>query len=378
MSRAARAWIVALAWALIQAVAAPSAGAVPASGACGPEACEQMLALPDDAGSLRYFSSLPPGPGPTQALLVMHGHPRDAHRSLAAGMQAVSRAGRGDDTLVVAPLFQVAPDRAAHCHTPGEPAAQAGEALWTCSGWLEGGRSTGAHAIGSFAALDALLQELVRRWPGLRTITLAGFSAGAQVLQRSVGFSAAFADGRGPRLRYVIASPGSWLYLDALRPQLVRDGRAADWSACWAGHALAPGCTIRWAAPEAASQAACPGLDRWKYGLAAMPAHLQPLAAQVRSRWNAAELHYLAGALDDGPGPGRAAGLLDRSCGAQAQGPFRLQRAWAFADRDRALRAADAPPAGPPLTVVPGCAHDVVCVLGSAEAGALLFPPARP
>lgn len=150
-------------------------------------ACFVAFALPAGAGRMHYYTSRLPGaaqgPSPRSAIVVMHGHPRDANRSFDAALLAARRAGRLDDTLIAAPLFQVAEDRSARCRARGVPPPEAGDALWTCSSWLDGSPSQGAVPIGSFAALDALVAELVRQWPGLQTITLAGFSAGAQMLQ---------------------------------------------------------------------------------------------------------------------------------------------------------------------------------------------------
>ena len=53
-------------------------------------------------------------PQPRNALVVMHGHPRDAARTLQAAIDAAQDAG--DSSLLVAPLFQVPVKLAAHCH----------------------------------------------------------------------------------------------------------------------------------------------------------------------------------------------------------------------------------------------------------------------
>ena len=79
--------------------------------------------------------------------------------------------------------------------------------------WIEGGLDN-AGKTGSFNAMDNLLADMKRRWPSLQTITVAGFSAGAQFVQHYVGF----AHPPAVRLRYVVADPGSWLYFDHLRP----------------------------------------------------------------------------------------------------------------------------------------------------------------
>ncbi|WP_326543733.1 hypothetical protein [Pseudorhodoferax sp.] len=324
---------------------------VPCDRQAQPAGCLLRLALPQDAGQLAYYVSQRPGAAaPDTALLVMHGYPRDAAHSFNAGLAAVQGAGLHDRVLVVAPLFQVAADAAARCHTPGELPAQPGDALWRCGGWLAGEASSGPHPITSFAALDALVAELVRQWPGLRTVTLAGFSAGAQLLQHHAAFAADAP--AGVRLRHVVADPGTWLYFDPVRPQLQQGGQFV----------LQP--------PDAT---ACPRYDQWKYGVADLPAHLGDAAA-ARARYRAADLAYLAGALDSGPGPGNADKLLDHGCAAQLQGPYRLQRAQGYVAYEQQVLQ---PPRPRPLQVVPGCKHDVACVLPSAAARALLFDGTR-
>jgi hypothetical protein len=277
---------------------APAPGPVSAAASTDASACEhradaaclQSFNLPGDAGRLRYYASQAPGAGngamPRYALVVMHGHPRDANRSFEAG---------------------------------------------------------------------------------LRSVTLAGFSAGAQMLQHSVAFAA---DAPGSvTLRYVIADPGTWLYFDPVRPQPRIAGQSTDWAACGTGAAFPGACSFVFQAPPAAS--ACPGQDRWKYGLQALPGHLGRDAVTARSRYAAAQIDYLEGALDSSADKGAFYPILDKSCAAMLQGPFRLQRGRAFAAYEREVLAPQRPRR---FVVVPDCAHDVACVLPSMAARPLLFP----
>lgn len=336
------------------ATALASAGLAPLAVAAAPTGCEAVAATacyvgfePAGAGGrLNYYASRRPGSGPssaapTSALIAVHGHPRDATKTFDAALLAVQRAGRLGDTLVVAPVFQVDSARAANCRTDGVPAAQPGDLLWTCSSWPEGESASNGAGLASFAALDALVAELARQWPTLRTVTIAGFSAGAQMVQRAIGFAAA--PPAGVALRYVVADPGSWLYFDAFRPQPV-------------------------------GVSSCPAANRWKYGTEALPPHLGRNAAQARAQYAAADIHYLEGERDSNDAKGMAHRLLDTSCAAAAQGEFRLQRGLAYADYDRALLA---PSKQRQVTVVPGCAHDVACVFPSAAAREALFGAGR-
>ena len=331
---------------LFTAVLAACAWQAPAAAAAcqeqASEACYRSFDMADGGGALHYYASLPPGSAPARAVIAMHGHPRDANRTFDATLLAARKAGVLDDTLVVAPVFQVAAGESARCNAPGTPAAQDGDLLWTCASWLEGGRAANGARPTSFAAMDALVAELARRWPSLRGITIAGFSAGGQMVQHYIAFARPLA--RSPlTLRYLVSDPGTWLYFDPVRPQAV----SAD---------------------------ACPDFNRWKYGTENLPASLGRDAAEARRQYAAADIHYLEGERDSADVPGAYYGILDKSCGAMAQGPFRLQRGQAYAEYDRTVLAPDRPR---PLTVVPGCAHDVACVFPSDAARPALFGPMR-
>jgi hypothetical protein len=317
---------------------------------------------PGAAGVLHFYvsraadSSATP---PSHALIAVHGHPRDASKTFNAAVAAAQRAQRLDDTLVAAPIFQVPSALSKKCRSKGVPEAQDGDLVWTCESWLEGGLASNDPHFSSFDALDAVVAELVRQWPGLRTITVAGFSAGAQMVQHAIGFAA---DRPGMTLRYVVADPGTWLYFDRDRP--LPQGGKAGWSSC--DRSDMAGCAFDFVA----GPTDCIELNQWKYGMDDIPAQLKPGAAQARRRYARADIHYLEGALDSSDGKGTASGVLDKSCAAEAQGPYRLQRGLAYAAYDRAKLA---PHLDRHVTIVPGCAHDVACVFPSDAARAALF-----
>ncbi len=299
-----------------------------------------------------YTARLPSGGLPRRdavvsALIAIHGFPRDANRTLGAAALAAKRAGRESDTIAVAPLFQVS--AAGRCEFPGNPGAQPGDAVWTCDSWLDGGAAEGAGPT-SFGAMDLLVADLARRWPHLRTITVAGFSAGAQFVQRYIG-CARPAGGQ----RYVVSDPGTWLYCEPERPV----PRAGAWGRC-----RDAACDFTWRG----AGTACSQANRWKYGTEGLPAVLGSSADAARARYAAADITYLEGALDAGRRPDTYYGLLDKSCAAELQGPDRLHRGLAYAAYDRRFLSADHT-----LAIVPGCAHEVTCVFPSPTARAALF-----
>lgn len=342
----------------------------------GKTRAEEVLALSEMAaasrvglgpsGALAYYAArtssgaLPDPAAVVSALIVIHGFPHDANRTLGAGALAASRAGRASDTVVLAPLFQVAASAARRCQFPGNPPAQSGDALWTCSSWINGGAAEGGGPS-SFAALDALIAHVTQSWPRVRSITLAGFSAGAQFVQRYIGFTRPPA---GIGLRFVVADPGTWLYFDAQRPVPLVDGQPADWTRC-----NDASCEFGWRPLDGAAATACPQANRWKYGTEALPPVLGSSADEARARYAAADASYLEGALDAGDGKGSFFGVLDKSCAAELQGPFRLQRGLAYAAYAKRFLAANHP-----FAIVPGCAHDVSCVFPSEAARGFLFP----
>lgn len=313
---------------LVAAASLPTWGA---NGNCnGAAACYLTFTPAGQNGHLHYFASQDPGTGDPNAVVVaVHGHPRDALTSFTAAWQAVQQARAS--TLVVAPVFQVGSADAAGCSSAGVPSAEAGDLLWTCASWISGESARGGSRLTSFAAMDALVEELLQRWPSLRTVTIAGFSAGAQMVQHYIGFAAL--PPKDVALRYVVAAPGSWLYFDPVWP--------AD------------------------TVAACSAAERWKYGTAQLPSSLGRSAADARAHYARADIHYLVGELDSSDAAGTFYKILDKSCAAQAQGPYRLQRGQAFVDYERRLLAPEPPRS---LTIVPACAHDVACVFRSAAA----------
>jgi hypothetical protein len=102
--------------------------------AAGP-GCYRAFQPPGAGGKLNYYASMDPGdaagsapagqPAPTRALVAMHGQQRCIEGRVGIARMAVRNADALADTLVVAPVFQVAADKAGRCSTPGVPAARA-------------------------------------------------------------------------------------------------------------------------------------------------------------------------------------------------------------------------------------------------------------
>ncbi len=308
--------------------------AAPASAAADLERRSAVVELPGGK-SLTYFVSVPDDPARVSAVLIgIQGYTRDANRTFDAAAKAAFEAGHEQDTLIAAPVFQVPADDAPACHFRDMPAPGPQDALWRCGSWPDGSPALNDRKVTSFSAVDALIGQLVRQYPQLRMVTLAGFSAGGQFVQRY----AAFGSPPGSvKIRYVVADPSSFVYFDSFRPVM--------------------------------GVAACPGYNDWKYGLDALPAWLGRPAMAARARYAAADLQYLEGALDTGDTRKAGRDLLATGCQAELQGRYRLDRGENYAAYDARMLAHGRHS----LTIIPGCGHNVACVFPNPVAGGALF-----
>jgi hypothetical protein len=221
---------------------------------------------------------------------------------------------------------------------------------WTREAWSSGLSALGPAPESSFDAIDAVLAHLgnPNQFPNLTDIVLAGFSAGGQLVQRYVAVGKGEdAVGRGIALRFVVGSPSSFAYFGDARPG--PDGATAGF----------------------AGAAACPQYTNWKYGFAGnlppyVAAALAPGVPAIERRYAARDVAYLVGGADDNPNHR----FLDKSCGAEAQGPTRLARSQNFYS---IMRQRDGAALHQTLTIVPGAAHNAVKVLGSPCGRGALF-----
>jgi pimeloyl-ACP methyl ester carboxylesterase len=227
-------------------------------------------------------------------VVLVHGVKRNANDYFAIGQKLLTAAGMPADTLLLAPNFMTAKDAGASAAMP----------LWGGGTWMHGAPSEqGVKGISSFAALDDLMQYLAERtrFPRLREIVLIGHSAGAQLMQRYAVMNQLddLMGAAGIRIRYVISSPSSYLYFDAMRP-------AGD------GFALPTGDQ-------------CPDYNNYRYGIANAPDYLNRQSLDGRrlfARYANRDITYMVGANDNDPNHR----YLDRACGAALQGGNRAER----------------------------------------------------
>ena len=268
-----------------------------------------------------------PEPDITRAVIVLHGRLRNADVYYDSARTAQAAAGMaGQATLMIVPQFLADIDVEAH-HLPPDTLR------WTLEGWEGGDDATGPKPASSFEALDAILARLADRtlFPNLKDVVVAGHSGGGQVVQRYAiaGRGEAALAAATIAVRYVVANPSSYAYFSDRRPQ-----------------------------PEIA--ASCPRFDDWKYGMAARPEYLaRPTPAELEKAYVARHVIYLLGSRDTNPDHP----ALDKSCMAEAQGPYRYARGHSYAET---MAARDGGTPNHRLFDVEGVGHDGDKMLTSA------------
>jgi hypothetical protein len=280
-----------------------------------------------------------PQPDVTRAVIIIHGW---ARRDLNSGERAAIQAGSAaQDTIIITPQFLIAADIEDH-QLPADMLH------WGVDGWKTGYDAHGPAPISSFSVVDTLFARLAdkRLFPGLKQVVLAGHSAGGQFVHRyaAVGHGQSPVLERGTPIRYVVANPSSYMYFDAQRP-----GPTGDLSAFNAN--------------------LCAKFDRWEYGLnGGLPPYIeQPVSpSELEKQYLTRDIVYLLGTADNDPNHIE----LDRSCGAEAQGPTRLSRGLAYVAY---LRSLDQTYFSQRVLEVPGVGHSSPRMYSSTCGLAALF-----
>ncbi|KNH19035.1 lipoprotein [Pseudomonas syringae] len=280
--------------------------------------------------------SIGPTPAKIERVLIMvHGRLRNAETYRQSAEHAAEQAGQSANTLVLAPQFLNETDIASH------PVSDS-VLRWQGNDWMAGGLSTEPFTLSSYAALDEIIARLGdrRQFPDVKQIVIAGHSGGAQVVQRYalLGHPQPALDTEGIKVRYVIANPSSYAYFNEQRP-------------------------------VAFSHAGCPNFNRWKYGLANLPAYADgQTPAQLEENYVKRDIVYLLGQQDIDPNHP----ALDKSCEAKAQGASRLIRGRHYFNY---LKRRHSQGLSQQLIEVPGVGHDGDGMFMSPEGQKVLFGP---
>jgi pimeloyl-ACP methyl ester carboxylesterase len=239
------------------------------------------------SGYARYFgtSSLDGDASVTRAVIIVHGVLRDADYYYDTGVIAANAARALSETLVIAPQFVEKSDLAGHSVSP--------QTLYWSGQWPGGSDAIAPAPISTYDVFDAMIARLsdARRFPKLREIVVVGHSAGGQIVQRYAVVAKAPQLDNGPiPVRLIVSNPSSYFYFTDWRPYPQRN---------------------------------CSDFNEWRYGLRGAPRYVSGSAADLEARYVKRAVVYLMGTADVNPNEED----LDRSCGGEAQGPYRFSRA---------------------------------------------------
>lgn len=268
-----------------------------------------------------------------RAVIVIHGLNRTADNYFRYAVGSAKAEGRLKDTIIVAPKFQIKADK-----------PEANDHVWD-GDWSQGDDSVDGKKFSSFEAVDQIVEHLTLKgkFPNLKTIVVAGHSAGGQFVGRYL------AGGQAAKVKlvFLVMNPSSYLYVDNRRP--IGGGKFA---------------------------ATTDANNKYKYGLLDLNSYLNQQPPRLRINIFGRTAWYLAGTADTGKDD------LDEREPAMKQGKNRFERWSNFRDyvqlfpdwRDSAK-----------FESVPGIAHSANGMLNSAAAKRIMFhdalitlPPGSP
>jgi pimeloyl-ACP methyl ester carboxylesterase len=261
-----------------------------------------------------------------RVFVLIHGLGRDGNGYYSSAIGSAKDSRELGRTLVIAPQFHAVDGTCKDQPTPGET-------IFACRGWSDGVASDAA-SLSSFEALDRVLDLISNRdrFPALKEIVVAGHSAGGQFVQRYAATNRIDGTLIVP-IRYVVANPSSYLYLESWRP------------------AANPG-------------ASCPQFNRYKFGLEGLTGYQAETGAEaIKANYPRRTVTYLLGELDVTPEHS-----MDTTCPAMAQGPNRRQRGLTYFERLNQVYHTNHK-----LVSVPGCGHSAGCMYRSENARKVVF-----
>jgi len=289
-----------------------------------------------------------------RAFVLVHGANRNADHYFSTATAAAFLGGALDDTIVISPKFTACQDK-----------LEANEIQWSCNGdsWRSGGTSPTHAELTSFDFMDEILRRLAKKttFPNLRTIVVAGHSAGGQFVTRYEVANRVH-DTLGVPVSYVVANPSSYAWPAASRPLPVDDAAPDKAKGAW--ETEMPHSAFSYG--PFAGAGSCPNYDRWPAGMQNRSAGYtaktteDQLTKQLVSR----PTTYLLGQVDTLP-----LGGFDSSCSAMAQGATRRARGEAFAKYvNEQLGAKHA------IQIVSECGHNDRCIYTTDAVFPVIFP----
>jgi len=232
-------------------------------------------------------------------IVIVHGAGLNAGKTFETGQQIIESLKIDKSRMMIlAPQF-----------LEGVDLDEKGLLFWD-QRWRNGGKSlsTGLNKdlpkLSSFEVLDRLIDVVTKQNPNMRRIIILGHSAGGQFVLRyaAINNRHELLERQGVFIRYIVANPSSYFYLDETRYQTNEKGEI-----------------LKTAREELAD---CSSYNKYKYGMEDLYGYAETLSIQtIRMRLLTRPVIFLLGAEDIDRGL-----FVDKSCEVEAQGKNRYER----------------------------------------------------
>jgi hypothetical protein len=232
-------------------------------------------------------------------MIIVHGAGLNAGKTFETGQQIIETLKIDKSRMMIlAPQF-----------LEGVDPVEKGLLFWD-QRWRDGGKSlsTGLNKdlpkLSSFEVLDRLIDVVTKQNPNMRRIIILGHSAGGQFVLRYAAINSLheILKQKGVSIRYVVANPSSYPYLDETRYQINAKGEI-----------------LKTSREELAD---CPSYNKFKYGMEGLYGYAETISIQIiRKRLLTRPVMFVLGMTDTDRD-----WSLDKSCEGDVQGENRYER----------------------------------------------------
>ncbi|MBL7818540.1 MAG: hypothetical protein JNL70_26310 [Saprospiraceae bacterium] len=237
-----------------------------------------------------------------QLIIYIHGARRNGLDYYEWGEAAVKSANKDDETLFIAPQFTSEKDLEDHKHNENH-------LFWANNNWRIGDESVSSKkrkmtdAFSSFSLVDSMITCICnpQLFPKLKKVIVIGHSAGGQFVSRYAGMTPMPNILRGYKFRFIIMNPSTYMYLDDRRPTKTAD-------------------KLTFARPDTTG---CSNFNEYPRGFEKLNPYASKIGeATIKQQFLTRDIAFILGGSDtDMTDPS-----LDKSCGGNLQGRFRLER----------------------------------------------------
>jgi hypothetical protein len=225
-----------------------------------------------------------------KAIITIHGSVRNADTYFKSIWSLSKKFNIEEKTIVISPKFKITGDQ----RLPDE-------LVYSYEGWWIGNDSLRSK-ISSFSVIDHFIRILSNKnkFPNIKELIITGHSAGGHLVQRLALGSVQDLSIKDLDIKYVVANPGTYAYINAYRPVVNMPGVFEI-----------PNVRCNY--------------NAWKYGLSSLNNYMKryPIKSLIQN-YLARNVTYFLGEQDIGD--------VEQNCMASIQGPTRLARGKNFKD----------------------------------------------